>query len=188
VKRKRRTVEEFEYPVKAKNPLLGIFLFRMMFKPWPILWLFHISMALLLTTGLVMNLVGPQVLFHTPEYLLLRQFHGYIGAIFTITFVLYLGVIVINKNFRALRESINYIEIVFYAGLALSGFSFSSIFNPGNLLPFLAPYATLVHTFLLTYGWMAASLLGGGGMVQGVASIYFLIERARSRTRIRSGD
>jgi hypothetical protein len=186
MKRKRRNVEEFEYPVRAKNPILDIFLFRLVFKPWSILWLFHISMALLLTTGLVMNLIGPRVLFHTSEYSLLRQFHGYVGAIFTIMFILYLGIIVMNKNFRALRETINYIESVFYAGFIVSGFSFSTIFNPGNILPFLAPYATLVHTLLLTYGWVAASFVGGGGMVQGVASIYFLIERARSRHRIRS--
>ena len=54
-----------------------------------------------------------------------------------------------------------------------------------NLLPFLSPI-TPFHCTLLTYGWAIVSVLGGGGIIQGVASFYFLFERARLRTRTRS--
>lgn len=174
--RKRKKVETFEYPVKAKSPSADIFSFRMLFKPLPILWLFHVSMVIQLLTGLIMAIISPWV-----DTLIVRQIHGYAGAFFAFMYVLYLGMIAINDDFRGLRDTINYIEIVFYGGLILFGFSFSSIFNPGNILPFLLPYATLFHTLLLTYGWMVTSLLGGGGIVQGLASIYFLIDRARTK-------
>lgn len=174
--RKRKKVEEFEYPVKAKNPLADIFSLRMLFRPLPILWLFHVSMTFQLVSGVLMAIGSLWA-----DTFLVRQIHGYAGAFFTFMFVLYLSVIAINDDFRALRDPINYVEIVFYAGLILFGFSFSTIFNPGNLLPFLVPYANLFHTLLLTYGWMVASLLGGGGIVQGLASIYFLVIRAKIR-------
>lgn len=174
--KKRRKIETFEYPVKKTSAFGDIFFLKMLIKPLPILWVFHISMAIQLITGVIFGFAGPWI-----DSFLLRQFHGYAGAFFTIMFILYLAVIAINDDFRALREPINYIEIVFYGGLILFGFSFSTIFNPGNILPFLRPYATLFHTLLLTYGWIVTSLLGGGGIVQGLAAIYFLTLRVRSQ-------
>lgn len=173
--RKRREVKEFKYPVEAKplGALADIFSIRIL-KPMLVLWLFHISMALQLITGLIMDLglwTGT---------VMLRQFHGYAGAFFTIMFAIYVGIIAINKDFRALREPINYVEMVFYAGLILFGLAVKF----PNLLPFMAPI-TPFHCTLLTYGWIAVSVLGGGGIVQGLAAIYFLIARARRKTLAR---
>jgi hypothetical protein len=39
----------------------------------------------------------------------------------------------------------------------------------------------------LTYGWLVVSVFGGGGVIQGLASFYYLIERARHRNHSQSG-
>lgn len=171
--RKRREVKEFKYPVEAKplGALADTLSIRMLFKPMPFLWLFHLSMGLQLMTGVIMDLAGLWIGTH-----LLRQIHAFAGAFFAIMFVVYVCIIAINKNFRALREPINYIEMVFYAGLIFFGLTMSF---PGQL-PFLIPI-TPFHCTLLTYGWIVVSVLGGGGIIQGLAGIYFLIARARSK-------
>jgi len=173
--RKRREVKEFKYPVEAKplGTLADIFSIRMLLKPALVLWLFHISMALQLITGLIMDLAGPLIGTYA-----LRQFHGYAGAFFTIMFAIYVGIIAINKHFRALREPINYVEMVFYAVLILFGLALKF----PALLPFLTPI-TPFHCTLLTYGWVVVSVFGGGGIVQGLAAIYFLIARTRSKAQ-----
>lgn len=94
-------------------------------------------------------------------------------------FVVYISIIAINKNFRALREPINYVEIVFYAVLILFGLAL----RYPTLLSFLGPI-TPFHCNVLTYGWVAVSTLGGGGIIQGVASVYYLFTRARSRIHV----
>ncbi len=170
--RKRREVKEFKYPVESK-PLKAL---TDMFKPLPYLLLFHISMMLQLITGLIIDLAGPLI-----GMSLLRQFHGYVGAFFTIMFAVYIGIIVINKEFRTLREPINYVEMVFYVALILFGFALRF----PTLLPFLGPI-TPFHCTLLTYGWVVVSVFGGGGIVQGLASIYFIIARSRLRTSTKS--
>jgi hypothetical protein len=177
--KKRRDVKEFKYPVEAKlsGALVDAVSIRMLFKPLTVLWVFHFSMGLLLISGLVMDLAAPWISSFT-----LRQFHGFAGAFFTIIFFVYIGVIAINKNFRALREPINYVEIVFYAALILFGFA---IKYP-TLLPFLGPISPF-HCNLLTYGWVVVSTIGGGGIIQGVASFYYLFTRARSKVRFFQG-
>ena len=165
--KKRREVKEFKYPVES-GPLKALV---DMFKPIPVLLLFHVSMALLLVTGLVMDLLGRWIGVYS-----LQVFHGYVGTFFAIMFVVYVGIIVINKDFRALREPINYVEMVFYAALILFGMA---IKFPA-LLPFLGPISPF-HCSLLTYGWVVVSVLGGGGIVQGLASMYFIFARARSK-------
>jgi len=176
--RKRREVEEFKYPVETKplGALADILLIRMLPRSMLVLWLFHISMGLQLITGLIMY---PAEAW-TGTYVL-RQLHGYVGAFFTIMFVIYVGIIAINKDFRALREPINYVEMIFYTGLILFGLAFRF----PSFLPFLAPI-TPFHCTLLTLGWVAVSALGGGGIVQGLAAVYYLMARARSKIQTRS--
>jgi hypothetical protein len=173
VVKKRRDVKEFKYPVEAKlsRALVETLSIRMLFKPLTVLWVFHIAMGFLLISGLVMDLAAPWISSFT-----LGQFHGFAGAFFTIIFFVYIGIIAINKNFRELREPINYVEILFYAALILFGFA---IRYP-TLLPFLGPISPF-HCNLLTYGWILVSTLGGGGIIQGVASIYYLFTHARSK-------
>jgi hypothetical protein len=142
-----------------------------MFKPKPFILLFHTAMLLQLITGLVTDLLGPLI-----GVSLIRPVHQYVGVFFTIMFVVYVAIIVINKEFRALREPINYIEMIFYVALILFGLNFSF----PNLMPFLSPI-TPFHCTLLTYGWLVVSVLGGGGIIQGVASFYYLILRASHR-------
>lgn len=143
-----------------------------MFKPSLVLLLFHTTMALLLVSGLVIEFLGFWIGTYT-----FRVFHGYTGMLFFIIFVIYLGIIAINKDFRDLREPINYVEIGFYALLTIFG---AAIKFP-TLLPFLNPISPF-HCTVLTYGWLAVSVVGGGGIVQGLSSIYFIILRARSHT------
>ena len=174
--RKRREVKEFKYPVEAKpsEALVDALTIRMLFRPLTVLWLFHFSMGLLLISGLILELAASWISTFT-----LRQFHGYVGAFFTIMFFAYIGIIAINKDFRSLREPINYVEIVFYAALVLFGLT---IRYP-TLLPFLGPISPF-HCTLLTFGWIVVSTLGGGGIIQGVASVYYLFARASSKTHV----
>ncbi len=163
--RKRREVKEFKYPVESRPfKALGD-----MFKPLPFLLLFHISMMLLLISGLIYDWAG-----HLIGMNLLRQFHGYAGAFFTIMFMVYVSIIAINKEFRSLREPINYIEMIFYVALIIFGFALRF----PTLMPFLNQI-TPFHCTLLTYGWVTVSVLGGGGIIQGLASFYFIILRDR---------
>jgi hypothetical protein len=176
--RKKRKVETFEYPVKVDpaDAVVDSLSIRMLLKPLPVLWLFHISMGLQLITGLVLFFAAPWV-----GATQLRPFHGYVGAFFTITFVLYIGMIAFNKEFRALRDPINYVEIVFYVGLIVLGFASSSLFAPlFSSIPFLGQ-VTPFHCTLLTFGWVVVSVFGGGGIVQGLAAITFLFTRSRSK-------
>jgi hypothetical protein len=169
--KKRREVKDFKYPVEA-GPFKAL---SIMFKPMPFLLLFHISMGLQLISGLIMDLAAPWI--GGP---LLRQFHGYVGVFFTIMFIVYVGIIAINKDFRALREPINYVEMVFFAALIIFGFALRF----PRLLPVLNQI-TPFHCNLLTLGWVAVSVLGGGGMIQGLASMYYLITRGRTHVQFR---
>ncbi len=171
--RKRRDVKEFNYPVETK-PFEAI---AHMFKPKPFILLFHAAMGLQLITGLVIDFLSPFI-----GISLVRSVHQYVGIFFTIMFAVYISIIVINKEFRALREPINYIEMVFYVALILFGLNTSF----PNLIPFLGPI-TPFHCTLLTYGWLVVSVLGGGGVIQGLASFYYLIERTRHRNHPQPG-
>lgn len=174
--KKRRDVKEFKYPVETKlsGAIVEALSIKMLFKPLTVLWVFHASMGFLLISGLIMDLAAPWI----PSFTL-RQFHGYAGAFFTIIFFVYIGVIALNKNFRDLREPINYVEIVFYAALIIFGFAIKF----PTLLPFLGPISPF-HCNLLTYGWVLVSTLGGGGIIQGVASFYYLFTHAKSKAHI----
>jgi hypothetical protein len=170
--KKRREIEDFKYPVEGGS----LKALSNMFKPMPFLLLFHISMGLQLVSGLIMDLAAPWIAGS-----LLRQFHGYIGVFFTIMFIVYVGIIAINKDFRALREPINYVEMVFYVALIVFGFSLRF----PNLFPFLNRI-TPFHCNLLTLGWVAVSVLGGGGIIQGLASMYYLIARGSTHVHFHS--
>lgn len=170
--RTRREVQDFQYPVKG-GPLKALVT---MFKPLPFLLLFHIAMGLQLISGLTMDLVAPWIAGP-----LVRQFHGYVGAFFTIMFMVYVGVIAINKDFRALREPINYVEMVFYAALIVFGFAL----RYPLLLPFLTPITPL-HCTVLTLGWAVVSVFGGGGIIQGLAAIYYIMIREKDHLQHRT--
>jgi hypothetical protein len=174
--------EEFQYPVESK-PIDAVFdslTIKFMIERLPILWLFHFSLGLELVSGLIMYFVGSRI-----STTFFRQFHGFVGGFFIVMFVLYVTMIAISEDFRALREPINYVEMVFYVGLIIVGLAQSSIL-PG-LLPFLAPL-TPYHGTLLTFGWLVVSTFGGGGVIQGLAAISFLISRARSSGQITTKD
>lgn len=166
---------EFKYPVESTSAeaLADSLTIRMLLEKLPILWLFHFSMGLQLVSGLIMYFVGPWAGTN-----FLRLFHGFVGAFFIITFLLYIGMIAFNEDFRALREPINYVEMIFYLGMIILGVASSSLV-PG-LLPFLGPI-TSFHGTLLTFGWIAVSIFGGGSIVQGLSAIFFLILRSRAK-------
>jgi hypothetical protein len=166
---------DFKYPVESKpaEAIIDSLTIRILFEKLPILWLFHFSMGLQLVSGLIMYFIGPWA-----GTAFLRLFHGFIGAFFIITFILYIGMIASNKAFRLLREPINYVEIAFYLGMIILGAAQSTVL-PG-LLPFLGPITSL-HGTLLTFGWMAVSIFGGGSIVQGLSAVFFLILRSRAK-------
>jgi uncharacterized membrane protein (Fun14 family) len=166
---------EFTYPVESTSAeaLADSLTIKMLLKKLPILWLFHFSMGVQLVSGLIMQFVGPWAGTN-----FLRFFHGFVGAFYIITFLLYIGKIAVNEDFRLLREPINYIEILFYLGMIILGLA-SSSFLPG-LLPFLGPI-TSFHCTLLTFGWIAVSIFGGGSVVQGLSAIFFLFLRSKSK-------
>jgi len=148
---------------------------------------FHALMAILLVTGLIIDLLGPWLGgWFSP----IRQIlHGYIGAIFVLVFVVYLVSVAYSKKMRMTLTVTNYVDFLFYVVLIVTGIAVASPNKPWvdlfpglpNTLSPLVPYAPTIHT-AVTYVWIVFATVFPGGMLHGLACTY-LIEHIRRRNQ-----
>ncbi|MCW3986809.1 MAG: hypothetical protein NWE87_00670 [Candidatus Bathyarchaeota archaeon] len=170
---KTKEVKEFEYPPKVTfgGVLKGLW------QTSKLDVLFHSLMAILLVTGLAIDLLG----FVLGGALApVRQIlHGYLGAIFTIIYPFYIIKIFSTRKMRMLMTGINYLDFLLYTVLIVTGVTVASTNQIWvDNLPWLADalsslrqYAPSIHT-ITTYVWLLISTLLPGGFLHGIATIY----------------
>lgn len=170
---KTKDVKEFEYPPKVTTAdcLKGLW------QTSKLDMIFHSLMAILLITGLAIDLLG---VFLGGALAPIRQIlHGYIGTVFTIIYPFYLIKILATRKIRMLMTGINYLDFLLYTVLIITGVTIASTNQIWmDNLPWLAEalsglrqYAPAIHT-TLTYVWLLISTLLPGGFLHGIASTY----------------
>lgn len=171
---KYKNVKKLEYPTKVTltQVLKG-------------LWetsktdtLFHCLMAILLITGLSIDLLG---IFLGSWLLPIRRYiHGYLGTAFVIVFPIYLVKVIYVKKMRMLMTVVNYVDFVLYLILIISGIAIASVNQPwASTFPWLQSafasfqFAPMVHT-VTTYVWLLISIIFPGGFLHGIATSYII--------------
>jgi len=140
---------------------------------------FHSLMAILLVTGLIIDLLGPWLGGWLSSIRLIA--HGYIGALFVVVFVIYLIKVAVSKRMRTVFTATNYLDFLFYAVLVVTGIAISSASRPwidilpglSDLLHPLVVYAPMIHV-TTTYTWIVFSTVFPGGLLHGIASAYLI--------------
>lgn len=140
---------------------------------------FHSLMATLLVTGLIIDLLGPLLGGWLEPIRSIA--HGYIGALFVLVFVAYIGNVAYSKKMRMVLTSTNYVDFIFYTVLIITGIARASINQPWvDLFPTLvtvfapvAIYAPQIHV-ITTYVWIVFSIVFPGGLLHGLASVYLI--------------
>ena len=170
-----KDVKEFKYPSKVTK--LGVL------KGWwqtsKISMLFHLLMAILLISGLVIDLLG---FFLGGLLTPIRSIiHGYLGTALVIVLPIYFVQVIATRKTRMLMTASNYINFVLYALLILTGVTIASVNQIWvDTLPWLSsslsdlrPYAPAIHT-IATYAWLLFSALFPGGFLHGIAVSYLI--------------
>ena len=164
-----RDVKDFEYPPKVSCHGL--------WRTSKLDFLFHGLMAILLVSGLVIDLLGAYI---GGSLLLVRRIgHGYLGVALVVLYPFYLIKLVGSKKSRMLMTAINYIDFVIYAVLILTGIAIASVNQPwidvmpwlGDAISVLRVNATTIHT-VTTYVFLLVSILLPGGFLHGIASMF----------------
>jgi hypothetical protein len=172
---KTKDVTQFEYPPKVT---LGSVL-KGLWQTSKLDLLFHSLMAILLVTGLAIDLLG---VFLGGALTPIRQIlHGYIGTIFTIIYPFYLIKILVTRKMRLLLTGINYLDFLLYTILIVTGVTVASANQIWvdtmpwltDALSSLRQYAPAVHT-VTTYVWLLISTLLPGGFLHGIATAYII--------------
>ncbi len=140
---------------------------------------FHALMALLLITGLIIDLLGPWLAQWLP--LVRSVAHGYVGAVFVFVFVIYLIKIGVSKKMRTVFTATNYVDLIFYMILVVTGISIAAANWPWtDVFPWLSTtlrplviYAPAIHV-AITYIWIVFSTILPGGFLHGLASVYLI--------------
>lgn len=153
---------------------------------------FHVLMATLLITGVVIDLLGPLL---GGWLLLIRSVvHGYLGALFVVVFVVYGAHVAYSKKMRTVLTATNYVDFLFYIILIITGVTLASANTPwiefipqlrGILSP-IAPLAPAIHV-AATYVWILFSLVFPGGLLHGLASVY-LISHLKKRFKLEHNE
>lgn len=181
-------VQEKKYPpeVNYSKVLKG------MTRVSPLDTAFHTLMAILLITGLIIDLLGPWLggWLHPIRSIA----HGYIGALFVLVFAAYIGSVLGTKRMRTVLTATNYVDFVFYIILIITGVTIASVNTPwidwfpglANVLSPLASYAPAIHV-VVTYVWIVFSVVFPGGMLHGLASVYLISHLRKKRNITRSG-
>lgn len=154
---------------------------------------FHALMAILLITGLIMDLLGPWLAQWLP--LVRSVAHGYVGTLFVFVFIIYLIRIAILKRIRTVFTATNYVDLIFYAILVITGVTIAAANWPWiEVIPWLLTtlsaisiYAPTIH-IAITYIWVVFSVVFPGGILHGLASVYlisYLKKRFKTKSRIR---
>jgi len=172
---KYKDVKEFEYPTRVTltRALKGLWKEK-------ISMLFHVLMAILLITGLAIDLLG---VFLGGWLSSIRTVaHGYVGVALVIVFPIYLVKVIATRRMRMLMATVNYIDFALYALLILSGIAIASANQPWiNTFPWLPSalgyfrqIAPTIHT-VTTYAWLFISMLFPGGFLHGIATGYMIL-------------
>lgn len=150
---------------------------------------FHLLMAILLITGLIIDLLGPWL---GGSLSWIRSIaHGYLGALFILVFIVYVAYVAYSKRMRTVLTATNYVDFLFYIVLIITGMTIASVNSPWiDLIPGLfdalspiAPYAPAIHT-VVTYIWIVFATVFPGGILHGIASVYLISHlRKKSKTR-----
>lgn len=151
---------------------------------------FHSLMAILLITGLIIDLLGPWLGGWLQQ--IRSVAHGYIGAIFVLVFAAYVGSVVGVKRVRTVLTVTNYVDFLLYIILIVSGITIASVNRPwidwfpglANALSPMVQYAPTIHV-LTTYTWIVFSVVFPGGLLHGLASVY-LISLLKKKARTKS--
>ncbi len=175
-----RNIEEFTYPTKVTltEVLKG------MWRTSKADVTFHGLMAILLITGLAIDLLGPIL---GGNLATTRVAHGYLGAVFILAFIVYIVKIFATKKIRMLMTSVNYLDFGLYIVLIITGIVVSapsypwSVYLPSlpTLVYSVAPIASALHT-IITYVFLLLSILLPGGFLHGIASAYLIRMRGKS--------
>jgi len=170
-----REVSEKKYPpeVNYSKVLKG------MTRTSPLDTTFHALMAILLITGLIIDLLGPWLGGWLASIRSIA--HGYIGALFVLVFILYLIGVVVSKGMRMVLTATNYVDFLLYIILVITGITIASPNKPWiDLVPGLAealapilPYAPMIHV-TTTYVWLLFAIILPGGVLHGLASVYLI--------------
>ena len=181
---KYKDVKEFKYPPKVTKS--GVL--KGLWQTSKLDMFFHGLMAILLVTGLIMDLLG---VFLGGLLAPIRQIaHGYIGVLFVIVYPIYLIKILITRKMRMLMTAVNYIDFLLYIILIVTGVTIASTNQIWvDTLPWLSSalnglrqYAPAIHT-LATYVWLLVSILLPGGFLHGIATVYLVsIQKERHNT------
>lgn len=180
-----REVPKKKYPpeVNYSKVLKG------MIRTSPLDTTFHILMAILLITGLIIDLLGPWLGGWLSSIRSIA--HGYIGALFVLVFILYLIAVAVSKAMRTVLTATNYIDFLLYIILIITGITIASPNKPWvDLVPGLAdalspivPYAPMIHA-TTTYVWLLFAIIFPGGMLHGLASVYLIsLLKKKSKTK-----
>ncbi|MEM2922307.1 MAG: hypothetical protein QXF26_08350 [Candidatus Bathyarchaeia archaeon] len=150
---------------------------------------FHSLMAILLVTGLIIDWLGPWL---GESLLPVRSIaHGYVGALFIVTFAAYLAKTAYSRKMRTVLTVTNYVDFLFYVVLIVSGVAIAAPNRPWNevfpnladvLLP-LRRFSPTVHA-VTAYVWMVFSLVFPGGLLHGLACTYLMVILKRGRTQL----
>lgn len=140
---------------------------------------FHLLMAILLITGLIIDLLGPWLGGWLSSIRSIA--HGYVGALFVLVFIVYLITMVFSKTMRMVLTVTNYVDFLLYIILIITGITIASPNKPWvDLLPGLsvtlspiAPVAPAIHA-VTTYVWILFAIVFPGGILHGLASVYLI--------------
>jgi len=148
---------------------------------------FHLLMAILLITGLIIDLLGPWLGGWLSSIRSIA--HGYVGTLFIIVFIIYIISVAASKRMRIVLTATNWVDFLFYIVLIITGVTIASVNRPwidvipglSDALSPIAPFAPAIHV-ALTYLWIVFSTVLPGGILHGLASVY-LISRLKKRSR-----
>ena len=123
---------------------------------------FHLLMAILLISGLIMDILGPWL---GGWLLWIRQIaHGYLGTLFVLIFIVYLAKMLYSKKMRTVFTATNYVDFLFYIAFVITGIAIASANSPWvtiipELSEALAPIAAYAPTIHITgtYVWILFS-------------------------------
>ena len=151
-------------------------------------FLFHLLMAILLITGLIIDLLGPWL---GGSLLTIRSVaHGYVGVLFIIVFIVYMLRITYSKKMKMVLTQTNFVDFVFYIILIVTGIMVAAANSPWiEIAPWLSEGFSLIGAHpqalhvTLTYIWVLISLVTPSGLLHGFACTYLYTHLRRSKNK-----
>ena len=179
--------EDKQVPTKKYPPEFNATnIMKGMLRVSPVDILFHLLMAILAITGLIIDLLGPWL---GGWLLTIRSVaHGYVGVLFILVFIVYIIHIASSKKMRLVLTKTNTVDFVFYIILIITGVIVASANSPwidilpgfGEVFLPMGAFPQSVHV-TLTYIWILISLITPSGVLHGFACTYLLKHFRRSK-------